>query len=82
MIILEFRSQDLFQNASEILKKHRLPCISEVAMEAWRSNYIFLFEDAVRTGPQREALRQARSLEMDDHRQRKIHRELNLAVPL
>jgi len=82
MIILEFRSQDIFQKACAILEKHKLSCIAEAAVEEWQPSSIFLFEDAVRSDPQREALRQARALERDDHHLRKIHQELNLAVPL
>jgi len=81
MIILEFRFQAPFQKASGLLKNHRIPCVSEAAMEGWRPSFIFLFEEAVRTATQREALRQARSLEKEDQAQRNIHQVLNLAVP-
>ena len=82
MIILEFRFQGIFQKASIILINQKISCIFEAAMEEWRPSFIFMFEDAVRTDPQREALRQARALEKEDHRQRNIYQEPNLAVPL
>jgi hypothetical protein len=82
MIILEFRSQEIFQKASAILKNNKLSCISELSSEEWQPSSIFMFEDAVRSDSQREVLRQARALEKEDQQQRKIHQELNLAVPL
>jgi hypothetical protein len=82
MIILEFRDQALFSLASEDLKRHKVNCISEASMVTFRSSYIFLFEEQVRTAPQHRALERARRLEAEG-RSRMCFTDLpNLAIPL
>jgi len=72
MIILEFRSAEIFQKVSNLLKRRKIPCVSEACMEEWRSSYIFLFEENVRTPPQREALSWARGFEEEDRCRQEI----------
>jgi len=81
MIILEFRFRENFHDASTILKSHKIPCVSEVGMEEWRPSYIFLFEDALHTDPQRRALGLAREYEKEDRRRQHRHPPANLAIP-
>lgn len=82
MIVLEFRFRDYFQDASALLKNHKIPCVAEVGMEEWRPSYIFMFEDALRTDPQRKALSLARDFEKEDRRRQMRHPQSNLAIPL
>jgi len=82
MIILEFRFQEIFNNVRKILKKSRISFQCEEAMEDWRSNLIFFFEDSIRTVSQREALVHARDFEKMDHNHQKWHQGANLGVPL
>jgi len=81
MIILEFRSAEIFQKVSKLLKKHKIPCVSESCMEEWRSSYIFLFEENIRTHPQRDALTCARGFEEEDNRRQGHNLLPNLALP-
>ena len=82
MIILEFRFREHFHSASSVLKRHKIPCVAELGMEDWRPSYIFLFEDALRTDPQRRALGLAREFEKEDRRKQMGHPQSNLAIPL
>lgn len=81
MIVLEFRFQDNFQKASGLLKNHRIPCVAEWGMEACRPSYIFMFEDALRTEPQKKALGLARGFEQEDRRRQAVNPQANLAFP-
>jgi len=82
MIILEFRFRENFYSASSLLKRHKIPCVAELGMEDWRPSHIFLFEDALRTDPQREALGLARDIEREDRRMQRGQHQSNLAIPL
>jgi hypothetical protein len=81
MIILEFRTPELFQQAASHLKQHRIPCVAESSREPWLPNCILLFEDNVCTFSQREALRRAREFEQEDCRVQERSLLPNLAVP-
>ena len=81
MIILEFRDPVLFEQASEELKRHRVQCISEASMVTFRSSYIFLFEEHVRTGSQQQALGRARGLEAEGRARQRFSALPNLAIP-
>ena len=82
MIILEFRDPALFDQASSELKRHKVQCVSEASMVTFRSSYIFMFEEQVRTEPQRQALDRARRLEAEGQSRQRFINLPNLALPL
>jgi hypothetical protein len=82
MIILEFRDPALFDQASKELKRHKVQCVAEPSMATFRSSYIFLFEEQVRTESHRRALDQARCLEAEGHSRQRFTALPNLALPL
>ena len=81
MIVLEFRCPELFTSACSLLKARKLQFFAEAALESWRPSVIFLFEEDIRTGPDRKALCQARDFEREDYGRQKPHAWPNLAVP-
>ena len=82
MIILEFQCQDFFKNASRLLEACNLPFLSQVSLQEWRPSLIYFFEDEIRTGRQREALKRARDFEREDRRQQNRQELPNLADPI
>jgi hypothetical protein len=82
MITLEFRLPANLDAASKILDTQNLSYKVDVSLDGCRPSVIYFFENAIRTETQREALRQARSVEKKDHHQWKSSPSLNLAATL
>lgn len=82
MILLEFRHLDTFRRASTELQRQRIRCTAEPSGVSFQSSFIYLFEENVRTSPQRRALSRARRFEAEDRSRQRYASLPNLAVPL
>lgn len=81
MILLEFHHSDTFSKANGVLKRQRIRCVAEPSGVPFRSSRIYLFEENVRTDPQRRALGQARGLEAEDRSRQRFTTLPHLADP-
>jgi len=81
MIVLEFRLAETFQYAASTLERIKIPFQAERSPVEFRPHRLWLFQDALRSRRQWDALARARSLEREDRLRCQDRALPNLAEP-